>query len=199
MITRTRFIGVTLALAALGLAGASFVGWTLHGALAEPVHLSQAAWKEKFSAPSELARGVDVIAVARAVQARPGRIATSDTGEDSLPFEEVIFEVQRGVKGVAEGASLVVERAGGVDLEGTSILLDADGGPFTIGETYLLFLKHQEEGSYFYQVNDQGRFAVRGSHLDAVSPEDSVAGFLHGREVEGTLRMLEGYLHGRRQ
>lgn len=197
MITRRTFLTVSFALAALGLAGASFLGWTLHLAPPETPRF-EAAWAQKFGAPSQLARGVDVIAVARAVQASPGRIASSDTGEDVLPFEEVTFEVQRGIKGVRDGESLVLERAGGVDLEGTSILVDADGGPFALGETYLLFLKRQEEGPFYYQVNDQGRYAIQDGRLNAASPEDAVAGFLHGRDLEGTLRMLNGYLNERR-
>jgi hypothetical protein len=61
-----------------------------------------------------------------------------------------------------------------------------------------IFLDHLHERHHPVGVNDQGRFAVRDGHLDAVSPEDPVAGFLHGREVEGALRLLTGYLRGGR-
>lgn len=194
MITRKLFVTVTFALAVLGLAGSSIIGWRLHGASSEPQRRFHTAWKHTFESPSDLARGVDAIVVARAVQTRAGRIATSDNGEDVLPFQEITFEVQRGLKGARDGDTLVVERVGGLDVEGQVIRLDGDGGPFDLGETYLLFLMRQEEGPHFYQVNDQGRFGVRADHLEAAAREDSVAAFFHGRGTEESLRLIAGYL-----
>lgn len=197
MITRKTFMTLTLAIAALGLAGSATVGWYLHAAKAAPVKLSHAAWKVKFEAPSELARGVDVVVLGTAVSARPGRIAFSANGEDNLPFEEVTFQVVRGMKGIKGGETVVVERAGGIDYEGHNVLLDADGGPFEIGSTYLLFLQRQEEGSFYYQVNDQGRYKVEGDRLLATSPEDPVGGFFHGKSFAEGIDLIDEFL-GRR-
>jgi hypothetical protein len=194
MLTRRLVVNVTLAVVLLGLAGSSIVGWRLHSGPGDPPRRFHAAWKHTFESPSDLARGVDAIVVARTVQTRPGRIATSDNGEDVLPFEEVTFEIQRALKGARDGESLTVERVGGLDREGQVVLLDGDGGPFELGETYLLFLMRQEEGPHFYQVNDQGRFGVRSDHLEAANDEGSVTGFFHGRGTEESLRLIAGYL-----
>ena len=194
MITRRTLMAVALAVAALGVAGSAVLGWSLHGGAAAPSSYSHAAWKVKFEAPSELPRGVDVVVLGTAISTRPGRIAFSENGEDSLPFEEVTFEIVRGMKGYKKGERVVVERAGGIDYEGHNVLLDADGGPFEIGTTYLLFLKRQEDGPYFYQVNDQGRYKVERGRLIAANPEDEVAGFFDGRSLEEGAALIEEFL-----
>ncbi len=194
MITRKTFTTLTLALAALGLAGSAYLGWQAHAAKAAPVTLSHAAWKVRFDAPSDLARGVDAVVLATAVSERPGRVAFSENGEDSLPFEEVTFEVVRGFKGARNGEQVVVERAGGIDYEGNNVLLDADGGPFETGSTYLLFLMHQEDGPFYYQVNDQGRFLVEDDRLVAVSEGDDVASFFHGKPLAEGMRAIGEFL-----
>jgi hypothetical protein len=84
-----------------------------------------------------------------------------------------------------------VERAGGVDHEGNQVYLDADGGDFEVGNSYLLFLKQQEDGPYFYQVNDQGRYHVEGGRLKGVDKDDEVSMMLHDRPVEEGLRMVK--------
>lgn len=197
MITRRTFATLTLAVAALGLAGSAYLGWDTHATQGTSARLSHAAWVVKFDAPSDLPRGVDVVALATAVSTRPGRVAQSENGEDSLPFEEVTFEITRGMKGMRTGETVVVERAGGIDYEGHNVILDADGGPFEIGATYLLFLKRQEEGPFYYQVNDQGRYKVESGRLIAASEDDPVAGFFHGRSVEEGVGLIGEFL-GRR-
>ena len=197
MITRKTLVTLTMVIAALGAAGSATVGWHLHTMKASPVKFSHAAWKVKFDAPSDLPRGADVVVLGTAVSSRPGRIAFSENGEDSLPFEEVTFQVVRGMKGIRSGESVVVERAGGIDYEGQNVLLDADGGLFEIGSTYLLFLKKQEEGNFYYQVNDQGRYKVETGRLVAVSPEDPVAGFFHGKSLTEGMGLIDEFL-GRR-
>lgn len=194
MITRKSFAMLTLGVAALGAGGSAYIAWQAHAAKAAPAKLSHAAWKVRFDAPSELPRGVDVVALATAVDARPGRIAFSSNGEDSLPFEEVTFEIVRGLKGMRSGETVVVERAGGVDYEGHHVILDADGGPFEVGATYLLFLNRQEEGPYYYQVNDQGRYRLEGDRLAATSEDDPVAGFFHGRSLDEGTRLIAEFL-----
>jgi hypothetical protein len=192
MLTRRTFLTMTVAVAVAGLAAAAVAGWSFHGH--EGARVVQAHWKHRFESPSDLARGADAVVLARAAAVRPGRMAWSDNGEDSLPFEEIEFEVVRGVKGARGGDSIVVERAGGVDASGEVVRLDADGGPFEPGKTYLLFLKRQEEGSHFYQVSDQGRFAVEAGRLHAAAPDDDVAGFLHGRGVDDGFSLIAGWL-----
>lgn len=190
MLTKRTFVTLTLGIAVLALVGSAYLGW--HAPV--PPRRFHAAWKQTFAAPAELARGVDVIAVATAISTRAGRTAYSDNGEDSLPFEEVTFEIHRGLKGARSGDTFVVERAGGLDLERQAVVLDADGGPFELGATYLLFLNRQEEGPFLYLVNDQGRFHVEEDRLVAVDEEDSVAGFFHGRGLGESVALIAGYL-----
>jgi hypothetical protein len=94
------------------------------------------------------------------------------------------------VKGTTDGASIHVERAGGSDETGARNFIDADGGDFEAGRTYLLFLNRQEDGPYFYQVNDEGRFEVAAGRLRAVAPDGRAAAPLHGRSVAEALRLL---------
>lgn len=194
MITRKSFVTLTLAIAALGLAASAALAWHLHATEARPSKLSHAAWKVEFGAPSELPRGVDLVLVGTALSTREGRVAFSENGEDSLPFEEVTFDVVRGLKGIESGETVVVERAGGIDYEGHHVILDSDGGPFEIGLTYLLFLKKQEEGPFYYQVNDQGRYKIEGNRLIAVAHEDPVAGFFHGKSLGEAIGLIDEHL-----
>jgi hypothetical protein len=71
-----------------------------------------------------------------------------------------------------------VERVGG-----PAARLEFDGGAFEPGATYLLFLRKQKGGPYYYQVNHQGRFLVVNDRLWASAPEDAVAGVFEGRQV----------------
>lgn len=197
MIKRRTFLTLTLLIASTALVASTYVGWQAHGNRPTASRIVQAAWKHTFESVSRMAGGVDAIVLAEAVQVRPGRIAYSDNGEDALPFEEVVFRVARGLKGAQPGSELVVERAGGRDLDDHVILLDADGGPFTLGRTYLLFLMRQEDGPNFYQVNDQARFDVEDGRLRAASPDGPVASFLHGRNLAEALGVVEDSLGGR--
>lgn len=165
MISRKLFWSLTLALAVLGFAAGSLVGDV------PEVRRSEAVWQEVFQTPSEMIRSVDSIVLARMIEARAGRVAGS--AEDALQFEVVELEALRGFKGAADGDRVLVERA----------RLDVDGGAFEPGATYLLFLRQQEDGPYFHQVNHQGRFLVVKDRLWASAPEDAVAGFFEGRPV----------------
>ena len=170
-------VAVLVAGAAVGFVVAQDV---VHG----PRQLSNAAWERVFDSPRGLARGVDAVVLARAVDVRPGRIAYSDNGEDALPFQLVEFEVQRAVKGAREGQRVVVERAGGMDPAGYSVYLDADGGDFEVGRDYMLFLKRQPEGDVFYQVSHQARYEVKAGRLAGVDPADTVVARFHGRTLD---------------
>lgn len=58
-----------------------------------------------------------------------------------------------------------------------------DGGPYTPGSTYRLFLKRNGEGQY-YVINSQARYAVKGGALEGVDPTDSVAAKFHGKSLD---------------
>lgn len=187
MLTRKRFIICTLLVALCGLSASAVIGWNLHQR--SPRKLTAAAWKEKYRSVDEMAKRVDVVVLARAVAVNPGRVAYSSNGEDALPFEVVEFTAISGLKGVRDGTPISVERVGGVD-NGQSIFFGDDGGPVEVGGTYLLFLKKQEDGPYYYQVNNQGRFRVEGGRLSAADPEDAVAASLHGRGIGEVMQAI---------
>lgn len=182
MTRKTFWIG-TIIVALCGLSVSAAIGLRHTDAPQPAEHFSAAAWKEKYRTTDELIRRVDGIVLAQAVAATPGRVAYSANGEDALPFEVVEFRVVDGIKNFKTGDQVFVERAGGTDSEGNRRILNFDGGDFELGNTYLLFLKRQEEGPYYYQVNDQGRFQVEGGSLKAVTPDDEVTAPLHGRGV----------------
>ena len=186
MKSRKSFWFATLAVVALGLVtGATVADRMIH----EPVQYAEAAWAEIFKSPAGLARSVEVIALAQAVDVAPGRVAVSDRGEGPLPFQLVDFEVLHGAKGAAAGDRLTVERAGSADVR-----ITADGGEFTPGEVSLLLLRQQPEGPYFYQVNYQGRFHLKGDHFIAAAPDDPVATRLHGVTLAEGLARVDALL-----
>lgn len=182
MKSRKSFWFATLTVVALGLvAGATVADRIIHA----PVQYAEASWAQKFDSPAGLAQATDAIVLAQALDVAPGRVALSDKGEGPLPFQLVRFEVLEGLKGAAAGDLLTVERAGS-----HAVTITADGGEFTPGQVYLLFLKQQADGEYFYQVNDQGRFQLKGNHFLAVSPDDPVATRFHGATLgEGLSRV----------
>jgi hypothetical protein len=172
--------------AALGVAAFSLsaiVGWYSHQ-VERP--RTAAAWKNKFDSLPAQVRGVDVIALAEAVSTMPSRVAHSEDGSDTLPFEVTDFRVVRALKGTSDGASLLVERAGGSDGAET-VFIDADGGDFEGGRRYLLFLNRQEDGPCFYQINDEERFEIAAGRLRAVAADGPIAAVLHGRGVDEAL------------
>jgi hypothetical protein len=171
----------TLAILAVGFTGGRIVADHL---LERKAPRTAAAWKETYRSPHELVRGVDVIVLASAADIRPGRVATSENSEDFLGFELVDLQVLRGLKGAKPGERITLERA--AESEGGHFL-DADGGPFEVGQTYLLFLQRKEDGDpYFYQVNNQGRYRVQNNRLVANGPADEViAHFQHSTVKEG--------------
>lgn len=191
MKSRKSFWFGTLVVVALGLAvGAAVADRIIH----QPVESAEASWKEVYKSPRGLARSVDVIALAQALDVAPGRVAVSDKGEGPMPFQLVEFEILHAVKGAAPGDRFTVERAGGVSPGGRKMVVTADGGEFVPGQAYLLFVKQQPDSPYFYQVNDQGRYHLKGNHLMAVSPDDPVATRLHGATLAEGLARVEAAL-----
>jgi hypothetical protein len=175
---------VSLVLAVAGFTGGSLVS---HETSAEA---GKAVWKEVYGSPAEMAARVDAIVLAQVTSVRPGRVVWSENGEDALPFQIVELEVLQGIKGTAKAERIAVERVGGTSPDGRAIDLSYDGGAFEHGATYLLFLKKQEDGPYYYQVNHQGRYLVAEDRLWAADPEDSVAKAFEGAPVGRILREL---------
>lgn len=188
MNSRKSFRFALLAVIAVGLvAGATVADRIIH----RPVQYAEAAWANVYQSPVGLARGVDSIVLAQVLNVAPSRVATSDKGEGPLPFEVVELEVLHGLKGAATGDRLFVERAGGT-LKGQAVEITADGGELAPGEVYMLFLKRQADGPYYYQVNAQGRYHLEGNHFIAVDPDDPVATRIHGATMaEGLARVQD--------
>jgi len=191
---RKNFLVLTILVALCGLSVSAMLGLKQHHdeKAQQPSRTRSAAvWKEVYKNPDEMVKSVDTIVLAQAIDRQPGRIAYSPNGEDVLPFEVVSFRVVDNIKGKKGDGIIYVERAGGVDPEGKSVYLDADGGDFEVGNSYLLFLKHQEDGPYYYQVNDQGRYQVEGGRLKGVNKDDEVSVTFQDRPVEEGLRMVK--------
>ena len=182
MLSRKTFWTMTLAVVVLGVAGGALIGDSL---IHRTVVTSEAAWVEVYRTPAEMAARADAIVLAKAVSVSPSRVAFSENGEDSLPFELVEFEVTRPVKGLAGASRVFVERAGG-----DSVYIDADGGPFEVGQDYLLFLKRQGEGDIFYQANNQARFRLANGRLQSLEKDDAVVDALQGRTLTEGLRIV---------
>ncbi len=196
------FLLGTIVAAGLGLSASAMFSWQGHqtaeqaeGKIACETDMprSAAVWKEVYSTPDQLIAGVDAIVLAEAFNITPSRIARSEGSSDEVPFELVAFRVNNPAKG-AKGEELIyVERAGGMDSKGREVNIDIDGGRFEIGKSYLLFLKKQEEGPYFYQINDQGRYDVVGDELKAVGKieNDKVKEFFENKTAGEGLRTVE--------
>lgn len=195
MKSRKSFWFAILAVTAVGLMiGVVVADRVIH----TPVQSAQASWAEIYKSPKDLARSVDVVALAQAVEVAPSHVALSDRGEGPLPFQLIDFDVIHSLKGTAPGNRLTVERAGGVTPQGRKVEISADGGEFVPGQVYLLFLKRQPKGSYYYQVNDQGRYQLKGDQFLAVAPDDPVATSFHGATLEQGIARVEAALGGAR-
>jgi len=134
-----------------------------------------------------MARDVDAIVIATLDRVSAGRVAYSSNSEDSLAFEINTFRVDEVLRG-SVSARVNVERV--ATNQGNRIArFDFDGGPFVPKTQYLLFLKKQSSADVFYQVNDEGRFAVDGLGRVRSRAKGAVAAALHGRSV-GQIRAL---------
>lgn len=185
----------TAVVVALGLAtGVTVADRMIH----KPVQFTEAAWKEVFRTPAALARSTDVVVLAQALEVAPGREALSDRGEGPLPFQLVDFEVVEGLRGAAVGDRITVERAGGVDSHGRKVSMTADGGEFEPGQVYLLFLERQGDTGFYYQINHQGRYLLKGDHFLAAAPDDPVATQLHGVSLAEGLQRVHAALGAER-
>lgn len=152
-----------------------------------------AAWKDVYTEPAAMMRGVDAIVVARHVGTSPGRIAYSGDAEDAVPFELNHFVVERGMKGLPAGSSFTVERVGG-DAGGATVYLDADGGAYAPGQSYALFLKKQPESDFYYLVNDEGRYGIDDRNRLVPVSNGAVASRLGGMDAGALAADVRGAL-----
>ncbi|HEX2049317.1 MAG TPA: hypothetical protein VHJ34_01650 [Actinomycetota bacterium] len=178
-LNRKRFLGVVLAVGLLGAATGGAVGAMKKSQDARVVH---ASWVDVYERPGAMVRDVDAIVVARFLGATPGRVATGSAGE-SIPFELAKFAVERSLKGTS-AATVTVERVGGV-AGGQQVVFESDGGSYTAGQRYVLFLKRQPGTGYYYLVNDQGRYTVTPRGLAPAAHHGAVADRLRGASLAG--------------
>lgn len=170
------------ALAVIALAAASSLT-TVHLFHSDDAKRFHTAWKDQFDEPVAQIRAVDAIVVARLVGTSPGRVAYSTDPGDVVPFELNHFVVEKGIKGLGAGESFTLERVGG-EIAGERVVLDADGGAYTDGERYLLFVNRQPESSFFYLVNPEGRYELDAAdHLRPIDMTGPVSARLAGMTV----------------
>lgn len=188
-----RFWSLALVLAVTGFAVGSLAGHELTR------ESGKAVWKEIYASPAEMVRRADAVVLARMIDVRPGRIVWTANRKDALPFQVVEFEVLEGVKGASGAERIFVERVGGTAPDGRTVDSSYDGGAFEHGATYLLVLKKQETGPYFYQVSLQGRYLVDGGRLWAADPDDRVARLFEATAVTQGMDRLRAELRAGRE
>ncbi len=132
-----------------------------------PARRHVADWVRRFATAQEMLAGVDLVVVATAGAAAPGRMVLQSGGAPPLRFETVSLVVREVLRarppvGAKVGDSLKLERLGTqTSLTGLQTVMDHDLGPLTPGQTYVLFLDRQSAPPYeFIQVTDEARFEV---------------------------------------
>lgn len=179
------------AIAAVVVVAAAVVTGMLLAPLTHDHDSFHMAWKDTFETPRAMIRNVDAIVVARMIGTSPGRVAFSTSPEDAVPFELNHFQVERSfVDGISSGAALTVERIGGA-VDDERIVLDADGGAYIPGESYVLFLNRQEESDFFYLVNDEGRYGVTPDERLVTDRDGAVAMALNGETLGGLASLVD--------
>lgn len=194
MFSRKQFWIITVLVIVVSIAGGGAIGMMSFDSETTSVKM---AWKDVFEDLAGMTRQVDAVVLARATGVQEGRVAVSESGEDSVAFELVEFETLRPVKNLRPGETFLLERATETEVDGSSIFLDGDGGPFEVGARYLLFLQEQPGTGYYFQVNDQGRFRVSAGRLHPVLPDDPVARTLEGRSVADAIALVRSHLGAR--
>jgi hypothetical protein len=155
---------------ALGLA----LGPSLRPAPANDI-ATRASWKDVFESPAALAQGVDAVVLVTAEGTEPGRTAVGDLGTSPVSFVLNHFRVDEAFKGdVTLGSMITVEQTAEVHADGSRVGIDSDGGPYTAGRQYLLYLQKQPGTDYWYVVSYQGRYNVEAGRLVGVHAHDAV-------------------------
>jgi len=183
---KTTFSLLAVFAVATGLAAAWSVAPLLHTHSSDPDAMG-AMWADSYRGLEPMARDVDAVVLATVEATRPGRIVPTASGT-ALPFTLVDLRVERAVRGDVE-SMITVEQTGG-ELDGRTLYIDGDGGPYTRGEQVLLFLKRQPDADAYYLVHPQGRFSVDAGRLRAVTPEDPVAQQLDLQPVDEAIGVI---------
>jgi len=134
---------------------------------------SHARWAFEASNLSALVNRADLIVIATWRDALPGRQVELAEGI-FLPFTLNRFTADTVVRGdIAPGAEIVLEQTGG--MIGERRWQVDDGGPYQAGR-YLLFLKRQQDSSYYYLIHPKGRYKIQAQRLLSHLPDDEVVG-----------------------
>lgn len=193
MISTKKVIIVSAFLAMVGFSASSLV--VCAGIKDNTRFKSQAAWVFKARDLQGLVKEADIIMVADAGMTFASRMAYSDNGLEELPYQIVELTVVNPLKGIQFGPPVLVERAGGIYSDGTTVNIDADGGDFMTGEQCLLFLKRQENGGGFYYIlNDQARYSIRNNYLFGLDPDEAVTSQLHGKTLSDATTIISNLL-----
>lgn len=191
MMTKKGFALATGLLALVGFSASAVVGWNSHS----QNRASNAAWAFEGTAP-DLIRHAGQIFFGKTAASYPSREVVSSSRDHTMTFEVVEFDVISGLKGVEAGEKVFVERAAAiVEGDGKAVPIDVDGGPFTLGNAYLLFVDWQPEGPFVHQVNADARYEVdKKGVIIAPEPEEAVGRVFHGKTVEEAAAIIKGTL-----
>lgn len=155
--------------------------------------ITRAVWKDIFDTPAALAQGVDAIALVTAESTEPGRLAEGDNDSGPTAFVLNHFTVNEAVKGdLAAGERITVEQTAETHADGSVVGIDSDGGAYTPGQQYLLFLQRQPGTEYWYVVSYQGRYNIDGGRLVGVHAHDAVVTALQFTPLSEALTTVRG-------
>lgn len=137
-----------------------------HGQEGPVVHAVWYHQPRTLAETADLASAVVVARVSGVYEAEDIVVRTEafESGEHRVPNQRIAFDVQEVLQG---------EIGGTFDLFHTgneSFVLDGDP-PYQVGETYVLFVRPREDGSYLV-VSPEGRYQVTGAGLKPMSNRD---------------------------
>jgi hypothetical protein len=135
-----------------------------------------------------MTRLADVVIVGEVVAVRPSRAVERPKPFGPIEFQLVDFALTRILKGSPPGL-LTLERYSDT-LNGQPVISAADGGPFHVGATYLLFLKHKQDVSYYRLINDQSRYAITTDARLSTAAEGPVAVELRGKTLAEVMQLI---------
>lgn len=191
---RSTLLLTTMTVVALALACSWRFGGAVMAHVVDHQPSSKAFWAYRTNDAGQMARDVDAVVVVRFSGATPGRTVSSASGESTLQFELVELVVEAAVKGARRGDSLTVER---VSSDGAvQVTFDQDGGPYRVGERYLLFLRKQPGSGFYYLVNDEGRYSIAADDRLRPVAEGRVADQLAGTSLAEARSFLGRALRG---
>jgi hypothetical protein len=126
----------------------------------------EASWAHVYHDIGSLKKASDV-----AVDGSVAGIA-GQTGQDSIPFTDFTFTIQRVVYDphqLATRNSLLIHQTGGT-VNGQRVSLH-DDPLFAVGEHDIVFLHQYSPGHYFVEGGPSGRFFVRNGLVSAINDE----------------------------